>query len=40
MVKINKDYTPAKHFNRELVYSISTILMGTFYEALCMFLYA
>lgn len=39
-LKLNKDYTPAKHLNREMLYSVSTILMGTFWEALCMVLYA
>lgn len=40
MVKMNKDYTPKKHLKREIFYSVCTILMGTFYEALCMVLYA
>jgi sterol desaturase/sphingolipid hydroxylase (fatty acid hydroxylase superfamily) len=39
-VKFNKDYPASKHIWREIPYSISTVLMGTFIEAFLMTLYA
>ena len=39
-VKFNKDYPAAKHIWREIPYSISTVVMGTFIEAFLMSLYA
>lgn len=38
-VKFNKEYQDAKHMPREIYYSISTILCGTFWEAWIMFMY-
>lgn len=38
--KFNPDYTHVKHMTREITYSVSTILMGTFFEALIMGFYA
>lgn len=40
LLKFNKDLTHAKHLAREVTYSISTILMGTIIEAMCMVAYA
>lgn len=39
-LKFNKDYQAAKHYYREIYYSIATILCGSFWEVVIMYLYA